>query len=169
VKPRGVLVVLCILRAALPETGIAQEGGSKGQLAPPSRGIVCQRAPSPQSGPGDVVLSMAEEPPDSLTEGRSFTARYDSAGGPLSLLVLVHEPLPNGHDRYHGIAVEFGSVTTGFRTSAEDTPKADHSQQVQVGKIPLTEMELDQSRTLAFWLWNHRCGRTPRGVPQNET
>ena len=129
-------------------------------LAIPTRALMCRPNPPGLVTPGVVFVSLVEEPADSVTEGRTLTARFDSLGTPLSLVISMHERILSDQDQLIAIGVEFGSDTRGVRAvgNVDSLIGASGAPRVPPRREVLTQAELGRGRQLAEWIWRHRCG-----------
>ena len=135
-------------------------------LAIPVRAIMCRPAQPDSAAAGIVVLAIMEQPPDTSSLGRSFTARYDRSGVALSIVVMMHQRIPPDTDRVTGIGVDFSSSPPAGTRAVGDAAAlvpASGVPGVRPRKESLTEAEIARARLLADWLWSHRCGKPAGG------
>lgn len=145
----------------VPGTGVISQpqGQPADPVAIPTRSLLCRPIPPGPPVPGVVVVTIVEEPPDSVTDGRTFTATYDTLGAALSLLVTMHERIPPDTDQLTAIGVQFGPSAQGMRAvgNAAAITGASGIPAVPPTRESLTGAEIDRARQLAEWLWAHRC------------
>jgi len=132
-------------------------------LALPVRALLCRPNPPGPVVPGLLVVTIVEQPPDSITQGRTFTASYDTMGVAISILITMHERVLPNIDQLTAIGVEFGTSAKGVRavgstSSAIGTPGVP---EMVPRRETLTEADIARARQLAAWLWNHRCRAAP--------
>jgi len=134
----------------------------------------------PLKGPSGIMLcrSIPAKPADSAafmfefvdgvdsTDRRTSLIAFDSAGGPL--FMMVDQPWQNakGHHGQLMIAARFAPVPSGGRLFIAPRMMAtpDGTDSVQIPKGVEEEMsvaEVRQAETLARLLWNRRCKELP--------
>jgi hypothetical protein len=129
----------------------------------PIGAIICQASTPNPTDSGVLVLRVVEQSADSMPEGRTLVASFDSSGVAVSLLVMAFERTAGGKDRIHGIKVKFGNPEVGIRTVVDETNVPVPGTNPILKEIPLTEAEMRRAHALANWLWNHKCARVPPG------
>jgi len=122
-------------------------------------------ADKPSLRPGLVAIRFLEG--DGLIEDRTIDATYDSAGHPVYLTVLL-APHAHGEEiETEGFAIGFGIGETarGFVMThrsaipSAGSPGSEKSSAAASRLQPLSSSQFASARTLAVWLWGHRCGK----------
>jgi hypothetical protein len=101
-------------------------------------------------------------------EDRAIDATYDSAGHPMSLVMLVHR-ISGETVVTEGLGVQFvkGDKVAGLVFSPQPDTARSHSSktgaQSSVGGLTMKELPHEKGAAalrLANWLWEHRCGKS---------
>lgn len=157
------LIILgCWVACVLPEhVAQAQQSPVFDPFQLPRAVMLCRKTAQGTSGHGVVFMQIVEEDVDSLTEGRTFTVRFDTLGTPVSLFLLAHERLSERVSIVHGIAAEFGVEPTGMHSTIDDSLPIE-------GRLPatltLSSIEMERARLLAERLVRDGCWRRDDGM-----
>jgi hypothetical protein len=90
--------------------------------------------------------------------GKSMIATFDTAGSPQKLLLIVSDD-SDVTSRVKAFLVRFIPEADGVLVRHFARPDTDSMQQAQPTSTPLVREELEKSRALALWLWEHRCAK----------
>jgi hypothetical protein len=154
---RWVLVLVgiaCQATQATPSAaGAAATDSGNGPFAVPTGKLLCQPHGLPRSAPPGLLGYQFEDGRLTANE-RVMQAAYDSTGHPVFLVVLAPERAADGTSAAHALSVSFpaNAPSSGFRVLHPE-------QRNDTTTEPLSAPLVAHARSLAVWLWNHRCNR----------
>ena len=133
--------------------GTAATESGNGPFAIPTGKLLCDSYALPRSAPAGLLGYQFEDGRLTVNE-RVMQAAYDSTGRPVFLVVLAPERTAAGTSATHALSVSFpdNAPSTGFRVLH---PEQRNDTTTEALSAPLVA----QARSLAVWLWNHRCNQ----------
>lgn len=164
----GRAIAVVLLASAMPWNGAlpAQATVATGLLTlPTGEALLCKaRTPSARDAANGAMLDLTVEARKPIDAGnRTDEATFDSTGHVLTLIEIIGSPLGRAETSMEAVTVRF--LPTGqaagrvmrYRMSTDARPSRDMA--------TLTASQLGDARTLARWMWDHRCpvrgGATP--------
>lgn len=165
---RTILVLVLAGFVGRAQYAAAQATGSVDPLAIPHTQLLCRAVPSAREDPTHAAISLRFEEGD-LRKSRLMDVAYDSTGAPVYLNVLAVWAGANEHPITYALVTRFGPGETvaGLRmqsniatdTASAGSTSAEHRPPKAAPFEPLSAPEVSEARTLAIWLWDHRCLR----------
>jgi hypothetical protein len=156
----------------------AQADRSFDPLGLPRTKLLCHRLPR---SPADTGISYATalrfEESNDFRDSRVMDAAYDSSGVPVYLSVLATRAGSGGEPFTQALVARFGSAgsASGLRVrtpansdSAGAKANGSGPRSAAPALEPMSMAEASQARTLALWLWSHRCPREPDSPKQRQ-
>ena len=120
--------------------------------------MIC-RATRADSGRIVVKLVEAADP----ETPRDLTAAFDSSGAPLALALFVPAKIAGGRVQTQAYGARFGATSGGRHAVLIEPARGDTTPPTappDPGQ-PMTDSEMTRARTLATWVWDHRCHVQP--------